>query len=193
MAKVSKGRYWAVVVYPESAPVDWIDRLKLTGLRCAVSPLHDKDIAPDGSDEAKKAHWHVLMCWDNTTTKNAAQAVSDGLCGVLMPQALNSVRGYYRYLTHQDDADKHQYDEKDIQFLNGFNPADYIEWTKSELEKLKLSVFDIVREADLCEYADLLDMLADSGRFDLWSVASSHTVLYRGYINSRRHRNERRT
>ena len=51
-----KKRNWAFVVYPESAPEDWIEQLQKTGLQCAVSPLHDKDTDPTG--EPKKAHYH---------------------------------------------------------------------------------------------------------------------------------------
>ena len=47
-----KKRNWTFVLYPESAPSDWIEQLKLSGLMCAVSPLHDKDVNPTG--EPKK-------------------------------------------------------------------------------------------------------------------------------------------
>ena len=57
-SKNVKKRNWAFVLYPESAPVDWRDLLQKTGLQCAVSPLHDRDLNPDG--EPKKAHFHVL-------------------------------------------------------------------------------------------------------------------------------------
>ena len=45
---MNKKRYWAFVLYPESAPSDWKDILQSTGLVCAISPYHDKDINPDG-------------------------------------------------------------------------------------------------------------------------------------------------
>ena len=186
--KTVKGRYWAMTVYPESVADGWRDVLRMTGLKCAISPLHDKDIKSDGTDDEKKAHWHVMMCWDGPTTKNAANDTAALVGGVLMPRPVNSVGGYYRYLTHRDDADKHQYDEEDIECLNGFNPSDYIEWTKSELERLKQDVFDLVRSGDFLEYADLMETLRDGDRPELWSVASNHTVFFRAYLSSRRHR-----
>ena len=56
------GRYrqWTIVVYPESAPADWRD--KLNGLQWVESPLHDKDTNPDGS--VKKQHWHIMIFLD---------------------------------------------------------------------------------------------------------------------------------
>ena len=41
---MNKKRYWAFVLYPESAPKNWKEILQQTGLSCCVSPLHDKDI-----------------------------------------------------------------------------------------------------------------------------------------------------
>lgn len=34
-------------MYPDSMPDDAIDILKQSGLPCAISPLHDKDLNPD--------------------------------------------------------------------------------------------------------------------------------------------------
>ena len=41
-----KKRNWAFVLYPESAPADWLERLQATGLPGAISPLHDKTLTP---------------------------------------------------------------------------------------------------------------------------------------------------
>ena len=51
---IVKKRNWAFVLYPESAPEDWRERLQQTGLQCCVSPLHDKDVNDTGGP--KKAH-----------------------------------------------------------------------------------------------------------------------------------------
>lgn len=61
-----KKRYWAFVLYPESAPENWKEILQQTGLSCCVSPLHDKDINPTG--EPKKAHYHIILCYSGPTT-----------------------------------------------------------------------------------------------------------------------------
>ena len=51
----SRARNWSLVVYPESAPENWRDILDDYHIPWVESPLHDKDINPDG--EIKKAHW----------------------------------------------------------------------------------------------------------------------------------------
>lgn len=38
-----KARYFAFLIYPESAPEDWIERLEKIGQPMAISPIHDKD------------------------------------------------------------------------------------------------------------------------------------------------------
>lgn len=48
MAKYVKSRTWGAVVYPESAPEDWLKILEETRVQFAVSPLHDKDTDPYG-------------------------------------------------------------------------------------------------------------------------------------------------
>ena len=44
ISKNIKKRYWAMVLYPDSAPQNWEELLQETGLQCAISPLHDKDL-----------------------------------------------------------------------------------------------------------------------------------------------------
>ena len=61
-------RNWAFVVYPESAPSDWIEQLQLSGAQFAISPLHDKDLNATG--EPKKAHWHVIVVYGSPTTES---------------------------------------------------------------------------------------------------------------------------
>lgn len=42
-------RNYATVVYPESAPADWIRLLQEQCVPALISPLHDKDLNTDGT------------------------------------------------------------------------------------------------------------------------------------------------
>ena len=117
-----KKRYWAFVLYPESAPENWQDILQQTGLSCCVSPLHDKDTNPTG--EPKKAHYHIILCYSGPTTEKCVKSITDRL-NQPKPIALEQVRGYFRYLTHKDNPEKYQYDEKDIVTINDFDIDNY--------------------------------------------------------------------
>ena len=150
-SKIVKKRNWAFVVYPESLPEGWLDLLRETGLQCAISPLHDKDKEPTG--ELKKAHYHVIACYSGPTSYNVVKGLTEQLHAP-GPQALEQVRGYYRYLTHKDNPEKAQYSENDIQTLNGFYIGDFVELTKSEVLNIKRDLLTLIREADILEYSD---------------------------------------
>lgn len=183
-----KKRNWAFVLYPESAPKDWLEQLAKSGIQCAVSPLHDQDINPGG--EPKKPHYHVILVYGNPTTYNNVKALTNGKLGQTIPQPLEQVRGYYRYLTHADNPEKAQYSAADIQTINGFDIRDYVEMTKSEVIKYKRELLAFIRDNDLMEYSDLLDILLDGGEAtaDLFEVASNHTLFLTKYIASRRYK-----
>jgi len=184
MAKNVKKRHWACVVYPDSAPDNWRDILQQTGLQCAISPMHDADMNADETE--KKAHWHVIMCWPGPTTFTVAKAITDKLYAPI-PQALESVRGYYRYLTHKDNPEKVQYDERDIVCINGFNIADFIELTRSEITAIKSNLIKLIRQESIAEYSRLLEFLQDADMLTELDIASSNTILFNTYIRSRKY------
>lgn len=111
-------RNYAFLVYPESAPKDWIERLSATHCPAFVSPLHDKDTNPDG--ELKKAHYHVMLIFDGVKTTEQAQAIRDAVGGVGW-ERIASQRGYIRYLCHLDNPEKHQYSKQDVKSFGGLN------------------------------------------------------------------------
>lgn len=179
-----KKRHWAFVIYPESLPKDWLEGLQKTGLECAISPIHDKDIDPTG--EPKKAHHHVIASWAGPTTFAVVKAITDSL-NAPAPIALEQVRGYYRYLTHLDNPEKAQYNENDIKHLNGFNILNYTEMTKAEVFEIKKKVQSLIREKTILEYAVLLDYLLDEEMFPELEIAQNNTMLFNNYIRSRRY------
>jgi hypothetical protein len=180
-----KKRNWAFVVYPESLPPDWLDVLRGTGLQCAISPLHDKDLEPTGTP--KKPHYHVIACYAGPTSYNVVKGLTDQLHGP-GPQPLEQVRGYYRYLTHKDNPEKYQYSDSEIVTLNGFCILDFVELTKSEVLTIKKDLQTLIRQADILEYSDLMDLLQDSDATDKYDVASSNTYFFEKYISSRRNK-----
>lgn len=180
-----KKRNWAFVLYPESAPEDWFERLQKKGLQGAISPLHDKDLNADG--EPKKAHYHVIVTYSGPTSFNVVKSLCDELnCPI--PQPLEQIRGYYRYLTHKDNPEKAQYSDSDIQLLNGFDIRDYVELTATEAAKIKIKLCQFIDEGGINEYYDLINLLRDSDMFDEFDVASRNTLFFNTYITSRRNK-----
>src|SRR5699024_8223215 len=73
--KNQRTRNWSIIVYPESAPENWIDILQKEYVKMVVSPLHDKDVNPD--DTLKKAHYHVLFMFDGVKSYNQVKSILD--------------------------------------------------------------------------------------------------------------------
>lgn len=182
--KSTKKRNWAFVLYPESAPSDWRDFLQQTGLQCAVSPLHDKDINPDG--EPKKAHYHIILVYSGPTSYSVVSKLTD-ILGQPAPQPLEQIRGYYRYLTHEDNPEKYQYDKLDITTINGFNIGDFVELTRTEIDKILTDIQKYIIFADIREYSDLCDCLLEYNR-DWHSVAIHNAMFLNSYLKSRRYK-----
>lgn len=180
-----KKRYWAFVLYPESAPENWREILQQTGLSICVSPLHDKDTNPTG--EPKKAHYHIILCYSGPTTFKCVKAITDSL-NQPIPIALEQVRGYFRYLTHKDNPEKYQYNEKDITTINDFDIDNYNDLSVSQIKTIMIDIQKIIRDNDILEYCDLLDFLLDSELFSYLDVAQNHTILFNTYITSLRNK-----
>ncbi|SUO03188.1 Plasmid replication protein [Faecalicoccus pleomorphus] len=87
-----KKRHWMYIVYPESAPKDWMQQLEATGVKFAVSPLHDKDKLVDG--KYKKKHWHLILIFDGPTTFMTAASYI-GITNGPYPKVCESLRGLY--------------------------------------------------------------------------------------------------
>ena len=179
-----KKRNWAFVLYPESAPENWLEILQQTGLQCAISPLHQYDTEPTG--EVKKAHYHIILCYSGPTSFNVVNQLTHSL-NQPIPQALEQVRGYYRYFTHKDNPDKYQYDERDIQTVNGFNILDFADMTKSEILAIKFRLTALIKEQGFVEYKDFIDCVMERGLAEEFDVASGNTLYFNSYIRSNRH------
>lgn len=173
-----KGRHFWYVVYPDSAPADWKDELIKTGLSFCVSPLHDKDLNPDGIP--KKPHYHVIISWGNTTTYKSAR----NLCSVLncpYPQLLHSATGAYRYHQHKDNPDKYQYIESSTTYNNWEIPLDNL-----EVKKIKSDLFEFIILNGISEYSVLLTECKFKSE-EWFDVASNNTFYFSSLIKSFRH------
>lgn len=153
----TRTRIFATVVYPESAPEDWMQRLEGTHIAAMVSPLHCMDTLPTG--EQKKEHYHVLWRYDGVKTPAQAQEVVDLIGGAGAVEIVADYRGYSRYLIHLDSPDKAQYAPEDIKCFGG---ADWAEVALSDAERADAQLDEIedwiddtgcISYAALCRYA----------------------------------------
>lgn len=177
----SRTRNYATVVYPESAPTDWKSILEEFFVPSFISPLHDSDINPTG--ELKKPHYHVLIMFDGTKTKEQAENIFNSIGGVGC-EIVQSIRGYSRYLCHLDNPDKFQYKQEDVICLCG---ADYVSTIGLITDKYKAigEMIDFCIANDIFSYAVLLEYCR-MNRFDWFRVLCDNgTVVIKEYLKSR--------
>ena len=174
-------RNYATVVYPESAPANWLDILKEQFIPGFVSPLHDSDMNPGG--ESKKPHYHVLLTFEGVKTVEQAQAVFS-LIGGVGCEVVQSVRGYARYLCHLDNPEKAQYSPDCVVSLCG---ADYVSTIGLVTDKYKAirEMILFCDEHQMYSYADLL-LYCSEQRYDWFRVLCDNgTVVMKEYLKSR--------
>lgn len=174
-------RNYASVVYPESAPKDWIDILEQLKIPCFISPLHDSDVNADG--EIKKAHYHVMLMFDNVKTVDQAKAIFLQIGGVGC-ETVNSVRAYARYLCHLDNPDKFQYDTNLVKMFGG---ADYMTATGTMADKAKAirEMIQFINENDIICFADLLEFASINRSQWFDCLINSGSYVIKEFIKSR--------
>lgn len=161
-----------------------MDILKRSGVQAAISPLHDRDLEAD-EQAPKKPHWHILMVYPGPKSY-ASMVEFCATFGGVNPIAIEQVRGYYRYLTHKDNPEKAQYDEREIQHLGGFSIMDFVEMTKSEVLAIRKVLMETIQTEGIYEYSHFLDWVKDRGTDEEFDVATGHTILFNAYLTSRR-------
>jgi hypothetical protein len=180
-------RNFATVVYPESAPENWLEILAEAKIPALVSPLHDRDVNPTG--EVKKAHYHVLILFEGVKTSEQAKEVFDTIGGVGL-EVVQSIRGYARYLCHLDNPDKYQYEQADVRQFGG---ADFVSIIGLATDRYKAiaEMIDYCHEFDIIEFSDLLEY-ARLERFEWFRILCDNgAFVMREHIKSRRLRRDR--
>lgn len=182
MTRIEKGRTWAGVAYPESVELNWLDVLDETHLDILVSPLHDKDVNPDGT--VKKPHWHILVMWDNPTTKANAERLFEEIGAVMDPLKVESVAGYARYLLHLDNPEKHQYPRNELKVLGSCDYEDLIQKTQTRRRDLK-TLLRFIRYNNITSLSVLFDYIDKNG-LDNWLslLVDTHTRAITALIQS---------
>lgn len=183
--KTTKGgrgrlRNFATVVYPESAPENWLEVLDGLHVPAFVSPLHNQDINPDGSP--KKQHWHVLIMFAGVKTKAQAQAVIDAIGGVGC-ESVSTVRGYARYLVHADNPEKAQYSKSDVRAFSG---ADYDAITHLPTDDVKMvrEMMEYIRVNQIASFAQFADVCAVDHEEWFRALVTKSTYFIKEYIKS---------
>lgn len=184
-AKTVKARNFAFILYPESLPKDWKEKLETLDIPMAVSPIHDKDVREDVnpfelSDEEmalynagklyKKPHYHVMYIAPNPVTiegvrNRIKRKLGDNTISHI--EIVDGVESYYKYLTHESkDAikkKKTKYDKKDLIHLNNFDIDRYITLDDAQKKEMFNAITGAIRAHGLANIFDLSDYVEEHG------------------------------
>lgn len=175
-----RSRNFACVVYPDSAPDNWIDIISELKIPVFISPLHDSDINPDSTP--KKSHYHVLICFEGKKSESQVRSVFDTFNGVGF-EIVQSVRGYARYLCHLDNPEKFQYSIEDVKSFGG---ADYSSTIGLPTDRYKAirEMMQFCRTSRITSYAALLDYAAIN-HYDWFRILCDNgTIVMKEYLKS---------
>lgn len=182
-ASDTRTRNWTFLVYPESAPDDWREKIDELHAPWVESPLHNLDV-DDASGELKKAHWHIAIAFSGKKSFTQIKEITDSL-NTTIPQPVNDMRGTVRYFAHLDHPYKHQYSISDIVGHSGFDLDSYLSPTSGEEMVILSQMCEYVSVAGIYEFADLVDYARESEPRWFRLLATSKTVFMKEYIKSR--------
>ena len=181
-----RARNWAFIVYPSECHSDWLEKLKILQVPCAVSPLHTP------TDE--KPHHHILICGD----KKSAEQIRNEVCiclgekteidgkesikGVTLPQKVLNLKSSVRYLLHLDDKDKQQFENEEIKCFGGFNADKYLIDEKEKKYNGIKGVITIIKENAFNSLLELLEYLGQN-HDDLFQVCVDNAYLATQLVN----------
>lgn len=170
-----QGLWWSFIIYDDSVPANYIERLQATHMQVALSPWHDKDtwdhpspervdpltgeLIPKGArykqGDRKKMHRHGIIKNDKKCSWREMNTLLQNMLNCPYIQKCRSLKGAYDYFLHINDPTKYQgYFKDEIIRLNGF----VVEPTKFEQGVLYDEIIERIKER----------------RYTTWSEVTTH-------------------
>ena len=173
--KNTKARHFGFLLYPDSIPNDWKEKLESLGISMAVSPLHDMDEKKDentwnsndvirNGKHYKKPHYHVIYIARNPVTIESVRNKIKrklGNSSIAHVEILDYIKGSYEYLTHESkDAvakSKHKRELRD-QLVDIINQCGIV-----NLKELKAFLSWRGQEFGIFNQRDVTDVIGSNG------------------------------
>lgn len=174
MAQNNRARTWTFIVYPESVPDNWRELLDNYHIPWVESPLHDKDINPDGT--VKKPHWHVILLFDGQKSYEQVKEITDSL-NAPIPQKTANTKGLVRYLIHMDNPEKYQYKQEEIVCHGGAEVEQYFALSASSRNAVLRELMEFISDSQIDNYDDLIMYCIRNGENEWFDIATNHNTL----------------
>lgn len=176
-------------IYPDSAPSDWVERLNSFMVCYLISPFHDKDLKPDGSQ--KKPHYHVIVLFEGGKSPELCQEICDTVGGANgYIEVIIDKRKAIRYLTHCDFPQKYQYSKFDI-VSSGVSLSKYFDDTDEDINKTAVEIFAWIREHHCRHFNVLVDYCLENNKKDWFNrLRSDLSGIVKNYMSGMRYQIE---
>lgn len=149
-------RAYAFLAYEDSSYPDWQQRLADEHIAALVSPYHDKDHNPDGTE--KKPHWHVMLMFEGKKSVAQINEIRERVLGPNYSRKfedIGSLRGYARYLLHLDNPEKAQYARADVRAYGGAD-FDAITALASDDTRMIGDIMEYIRANEVRYFSDFM-------------------------------------
>lgn len=185
------GKYWTIILQEEDTlnhkDIDYITlRNYLTeneAYKFYAFILHDKDIDEEGI--LKTRHYHIIIETYNKYTKDTI--INDFASKLFINKNVVSCRPIYdiksmtRYLCHEDDKSKYQYDYDDIVTNNPFTLDDFRLYGDGSTLDLTTLLIIIDRSKSLAEVYGTIGLKNSKTYrnviYDLWKEKQQHEFI----------------
>lgn len=170
-----KARCWQFLLYPESCNPEFIKYMYDSGLKGAISPLHDSDLRDDGT--LKKSHYHVILLFNGGRTEQAVKEIVQEInVANNIIQKVNDKQARFEYLTHKNNPEKYQYNPEDIIFINAHS-YDFID------EDYRC-ILDYIDDNKIKSIVGLLKALRKENNNRLIKYVSNNTYYVQTYLRA---------
>lgn len=178
--RAGRSKNWATIVYPNSAPADWQEKIAGLKIWALVSPEHKDDVNPDG--EPKKPHFHVLMKFSSVKNREQVIELVKEFGGV-GAERVSDLRQYGRYLCHLDNPEKAQYNTQDVKTFGG---SDYLTLIATTADKYLIigDILDFCSNNAIYSYRALMDYCRKERQDWFRVLCDNGTYVVKEYLQS---------
>lgn len=175
---------WFIIIYEDSVDKNYLEILKSLGVKCAISPIHDKDLLENG--EKEKPHRHILLHFNGGRKLNDIEYFIGEINAYKHCEVVRDSQKGYEYLFHKNEpinGRKAHYNEKDIIFIN----SDIYDYVNRQFR----DILNYIDEKDVLSFSRLTKLLRDDDNLKLLKYCSDNCYYIQTYLNSLIHNKEK--
>lgn len=188
------GKYFWAIMYPENMVDNWQENISEILQRPYAYCIHDKDLANEEKEEERKKHVHIIIAWNNNTTKNSAtkcfqklnapgkQAIAFG--GEI--EKCDNIEWAWNYLIHDSDDSrkkkKYQYPKEERITGNNFDIGCYVQISTHDKISMIKELSQLIIDNGVINYVDFYLFVANNFDDSYFEVMTSNTTIFRELI-----------